>query len=205
MAVEVLAGPYWRTQVFHAALGAPADVDPQVGLAVDPRGALITGKVGGRLPASACRHVAPSLWRESLLTLCAASWPRPCTCALCGSDLWRALLLVVPEANEGTEYAECHPQRPRFRAKEYRRKGDEDLTPGDDHEYQRSGLGPLAVKTEPLPPLHGRDNKVHGNPINHKTYEGGESPDVMPRMVIDRAAHATDSNERCQDANDRRS
>ena len=79
-------------------------------------------------------------------------------------------LLAVPEANEDTEYAECHPQRPCCRTREYRPQGDEDLTPGDGQKHQRSGVGPFAMETEPLP--------------------------------IERAAHDTDSNERCHDAND---
>jgi hypothetical protein len=56
-------------------------------------------------------------------------------------------LLVVPEANEDTEYAECHP------ATMLRRQGipppgrrDEDLTPGDGQKHQRSGVGPFAMK-----------------------------------------------------------
>ena len=55
-------------------------------------------------------------------------------------------LLVVPEASEDTEYAECHPRRPCCRTKEYRPRGGEDLAPGDGQKHQRSGIGPFAVK-----------------------------------------------------------
>ena len=115
------------------------------------------------------------------------------------------MLLVVPEPDEDTEYAKCHPQRPGFRAKEYRPKGDGDLAQRYDQEHQRSGVSPFAMKTEPLPALRGCNNKVQDNPIGHKAYEGRESPHVVPRMLIDRAARTTDGNERCQDANDGRS
>jgi hypothetical protein len=111
-------------------------------------------------------------------------------------------LLVAPEANEGAEYAKSHPQAPWFRAKEYCREGEDDLTAGDAQEHQRSIAGPFAAKAEPLPARRGCDKKVQGNPIDQETYENGESPQVVPRMVIDRAARATDGNKPCQDASD---